>query len=63
MANPAPSQCADCQDPGAPPELVKDTPKQRDYKCPKCGHMHYVGLPASVTFSKPNKSPARSKRR
>lgn len=56
----APSACMDCYDPERPesapvPVLVSQTDKVLVHKCPKCGHLHYTGLPASVTHGKKSK--------
>lgn len=43
-----PSACSDCPNteakPGPVPALVKESDSQRVYRCPACGHDHYVGL-------------------
>lgn len=48
--------CTDCKTPLGKPTIPGE--KQDRYACPKCGLVHYVGKPASVTHGKPRRAPA-----
>lgn len=55
---PDPEQCADCAARAKPgekvpkPVLERESDKQREFKCPKCGLVHIVGNPASTTSAR-----------